>query len=502
MKKMIFWFLISMACLAQVAPPAVPVVELGIDINGETSPKIYTGWPLFISSTVALWEGTQASLAVRGAGWTSALLVTVRNSNGEVQAWPLRLMPPSSTTLDLTELNSGEATWVLAPGDAAQIPPGSYSVSVTLDTRTSASPGAWAGTVSSRTGMMTIAAEPPSPDQPLQLRKLLLQADYAALTGDFSQAGKLVDRAIALKADHIPALDRKGELLVKQGSLEEAMATFQRALEAFAQQFPEAYDPPFELRRKLAVVADRMVEPHPFTVAGGVVNGASFQPGVSQGSWITIKGTNYGRTTRIWRGDEIVNGNLPTALDGVSVKVNGKPAFVYYISPVQINVQAPSDDTLGDVPVEVTVNGVKSASVTALLQKFAPAFFLWVGKYAVATDPNYSWRVKPGTFAGATTTAAKPGDVIILWGTGFGPTDPAIPAGQAVDKLTVVTGPVKVTIGGSVADYLGAALSPGSAGLYQIVVRIPLSAPNGDLPVVAEVGGARSPDNVFITVQN
>jgi uncharacterized protein (TIGR03437 family) len=280
------------------------------------------------------------------------------------------------------------------------------------------------------------------------------------------------------------------------------MATFQRALEAFAQQFPEAYDPPFELRRKLAVVADRMVEPHPFTVDGGVVNGASFQPGVSQGSWITIKGTNYGRITRIWRADDIVNGNLPTALDGVSVKVNGKPAFVYYISPVQINVQAPSDDTLADVPVEVTVNGVKSAPVTARLQKFAPAFFLWVAKYAVATDPNYSWRVKPGTFAGATTTAAKPGDVIILWGTGFGPTDPAIPAGQAVDKLSTVTGPVKVTIGGLVAEYLGGALSPGSAGLYQIVVRIPLSAPNGDLAVVADVGGVRSPDNVFITVQN
>ena len=43
MKKMIIAFLIGMACLAQVAPPAVPVVEVGIDINGETSPKIRPG---------------------------------------------------------------------------------------------------------------------------------------------------------------------------------------------------------------------------------------------------------------------------------------------------------------------------------------------------------------------------------------------------------------------------------------------------------------------------
>lgn len=86
-------------------------------------------------------------------------------------------------------------------------------------------------------------------------------------------------------------------------------------------------------------------------------------------------------------------------------------------------------------------------------------------------------------------------------GTGFGPTSPAIPGGQVVDKANSLTEAVRVTIGGLAAVYLGGALSPGAAGLYQIAVRVPAEAPDGDLPVVVEVGGVRSPDGALLTVQ-
>ena len=49
--------------------------------------------------------------------------------------------------------------------------------------------------------------------------------------------------------------------------------------------------------------------------------------------------------------DFVVN-RLPTQLGGVSVSIDGKPAYVYYISPTQINVLAP--DYLAEaVSVEV-----------------------------------------------------------------------------------------------------------------------------------------------------
>ena len=35
-----------------------------------------------------------------------------------------------------------------------------------------------------------------------------------------------------------------------------------------------------------------------------------------------------------------MNGRLPTTLDGISVSVGGKPAYLYAVTPGQINVQA------------------------------------------------------------------------------------------------------------------------------------------------------------------
>ncbi len=232
-----------------------------------------------------------------------------------------------------------------------------------------------------------------------------------------------------------------------------------------------------------------------------VENGASFKPGFQQGSWVTVKGSNFGSSTRTWRADEIVNGQLPTQLDNVSVNINGKAAYVYFISPGQINVQAPSDDSLGDVPVEVTVNGVKSDPFTGRLQTYSPAFFPWPGNYVVATDANFNWKIKDGTFPGTSTTPAKPGEIIILWGTGFGPTTPAIPAGTVVDKTSNVVDTPTVRIGDLTAEYLGGALTPGAVGLYQIVIRIPENAPDGDAAITAQIGGVASPDGPMITIQ-
>src|SRR5450759_1081901 len=165
--------------------------------------------------------------------------------------------------------------------------------------------------------------------------------------------------------------------------------------------------------------------------AGGVVSGASFQPGIVPGSWLTIKGSNLSPVTDTWD-NAIANGNLPTSLDGVSVNVAGTKAYVQYISPGQINVQAPDVGT-GPVPVTVTTPGGTSVAVTADVAAQAPAFFLWPNNQAVATrNSDASLAVKDGTFAGSTTVAAKPGDVLILWGTGFGPTTPPVAAGITV----------------------------------------------------------------------
>jgi uncharacterized protein (TIGR03437 family) len=65
--------------------------------------------------------------------------------------------------------------------------------------------------------------------------------------------------------------------------------------------------------------------------------------------------------TRAWMGSDFVNGQMPTQLGRVSVAVNGKPAYVYYISPAQLNILTPPDALTGPVNVVVTSNAVSSA---------------------------------------------------------------------------------------------------------------------------------------------
>lgn len=236
-----------------------------------------------------------------------------------------------------------------------------------------------------------------------------------------------------------------------------------------------------------------------------VTNGASFQPGVASNAWITITGSNLAPTTDTWD-KAIQNGNLPTSLDGVSVSVGGQQAYINYISPTQINAMAP-DAGSGNVSVTVTTPAGSSAAFTASASAVMPAFFLWPGGQAVATHAaDNRWAVKNGTFSGVTTVPAKPGEYVVLWGTGFGPTNPAAPAGQQTPsgQLYVTSNTVSVTINGAPATVYGstAALAPGFAGLYQLAVQIPANAPDGDLPVVATVGGAQSPAGVVISVKH
>jgi uncharacterized protein (TIGR03437 family) len=150
----------------------------------------------------------------------------------------------------------------------------------------------------------------------------------------------------------------------------------------------------------------------------------------------------------------------------------------------------------------VSTSSGTSSSFTVTVAQYGPAFFPWPSSQTVATRQDFSFAVKNGTFSVA-TTPAKPGDVIILWGTGFGPTVPAAPAGvQIPSDATYSTGTLpQVTINNVVATVYGAALAPGFAGLYQIAIQVPASLPDGDWPVVATIGGVSSPGGVLLSVK-
>jgi uncharacterized protein (TIGR03437 family) len=235
-----------------------------------------------------------------------------------------------------------------------------------------------------------------------------------------------------------------------------------------------------------------------------VVNGASLLPSIADGSWISIIGRNLAVTTRTWRPDEIVNGKLPTALDGIGVTVGGLPAPIYYISPTQLNVQAPVTGKTGPVPVIVTNAYGVSASGTANIRRNSPGIFVFAqggNKYPAAvilrSDGGADYLGPSGLLGpGFTMRPARPGEVVELYATGLGPTEPAVAAGYVVFGAAPLVDPIVVTIGGIRAPVSFAGIT--SPGLYQINVTMP-DLPSGEQPLLINVNGALSQPGVYVT---
>ena len=226
-----------------------------------------------------------------------------------------------------------------------------------------------------------------------------------------------------------------------------------------------------------------------------VVNGASMQPGVAAGGWISVFGRDLAETSRPWREGDITDGKLPVQLDGSSVTFDGKPAAIAYVSPSQLNVEAPGG-ILAGIPVLVRVSTPRGAASAAVeLRSSAPALFT-----STAGGVQYAAALHAAGFAVIDAVRpAQPGESIIVYGTGFGATNPALASGRMPARPAALVNSAAVWIGGQPAELLWAGLV--APGLYQLNVRVPAAAPAGDLPIATELEGASTQDGVFLAVR-
>jgi uncharacterized protein (TIGR03437 family) len=231
-----------------------------------------------------------------------------------------------------------------------------------------------------------------------------------------------------------------------------------------------------------------------------VANAEGETPTIAPNTWVEIKGVNLAPAgdSRIWQGSDFVGGKLPEVLDGVSVTVNGMPAYVYYISPGQIDILTPPDGMSGSVPVQVTAGGAVSALFTAQAQTVAPAFFVFNGgPYVAAThaDGNY---LGPATLYPSATTPAAPGETVVLYANGFGATSSPVVSGAQTQSGTLSPLPV-VSVGGVNATVKFAGLV--APGEFQFNVIVPAPLPNGDQSITATYNGVTTQPGTLITVQ-
>jgi uncharacterized protein (TIGR03437 family) len=236
---------------------------------------------------------------------------------------------------------------------------------------------------------------------------------------------------------------------------------------------------------------------------GGVVPVYSSVPVIQPGSWVSIYGSNLAGGTAIW------NGDFPMSLGGTSVTIDNKPAFLWYVSPTQINLQVPDDSATGPVNVAVTTASGTAAS-TVTLAAYGPSFSLFGDGKHVAGEimtPNGTGAYGGGTYDlvspsntfSYNTRPVKAGETLVLYGVGFGPTTPHVPAGQAFSGAAPTDSPVTVTIGGVPANVGFSGLT--MAGLYQINLTVPAGTGSGDQALVATINGVQTAPGPEVAVQ-
>jgi uncharacterized protein (TIGR03437 family) len=239
--------------------------------------------------------------------------------------------------------------------------------------------------------------------------------------------------------------------------------------------------------------------PAPAINANGVVPVFSTVTTIQPGEWVSIYGSNLAIGTYYWQGD------FPQTLGGTSVTINGKPAYLWFVGPQQINLQAPDDTQTGPVSVVVTTaSGTATSSVT--LAPFAPSFKTVDGRHVGGiihrANGAYDYLGPSGNSFGYPSVAAKAGDIIEIYGFGFGPTNPPVPSGQIFNGAASTVNPVTITIN-NIAVPASAVLFSGlsGAGVYQFDVTVPAGLGTGDVPLQATVSGVSTPTGVVISLQ-
>ncbi len=230
----------------------------------------------------------------------------------------------------------------------------------------------------------------------------------------------------------------------------------------------------------------------PVVTPGGIVSAANPVSGapLSPGAFISIYGSNLATA-------QTSSGSYPfkTSLSGTRVLLGGMALPLQFVGPGLINALVPFEIPVNGVQqLIVEQNGMYSLPETVVVATASPAVFTQnesgqgLGVIVVYQADGSAFETNPNQFASA-------GDTLVIYCTGLGPVNPAVPDGAAapLSPLSNTVNPVTVTVGGMPAKVGFAGLTPTLAGLYQVNVTVPTGVAAGaNVPVIVTTSGFSS----------
>jgi uncharacterized protein (TIGR03437 family) len=239
--------------------------------------------------------------------------------------------------------------------------------------------------------------------------------------------------------------------------------------------------------------------PGPQLPATGVVNAASYQGGaISPGEIVTLFGTAIG--PKIPYSAQVWDGVIAARLAGVRVWFGSTAAPIVYAYPNQLAVVVPYN-VASQTSVQVQVENLVARTPPFLIpvQAATPALFT-----ANSSGTGQLAALNQDGSANSASNPATGGSIVVLYATGAGTLNPAVPDGTIVTSTSLPAPmlPVGVTINGQKADIVYAGAAPQLvAGMIQINARVPTGITAGDAAVVVTVGTASSPSGCTIAVR-
>lgn len=229
---------------------------------------------------------------------------------------------------------------------------------------------------------------------------------------------------------------------------------------------------------------------------------------IAPGTWIEIYGTNLGTVLNYtWQGSDFNGTQAPSSLAGTGVTVGGLTAFIDYVNPGQVNAQVPFNLGTGQQPVVVTTRGGTSAPYMVNVNAIEPGllapsvFHTSAGQYVAALLPDgVTYILPPGLTSAVPTARAQPGQTIIMYGVGFGPVTPTIPAGQIEEQSNNLQSPFQISFAGVPAKIAYQGLVATFIGLYQFNVVVPSVAASDTVPLTFSVGTTSGTQTLIIPV--
>ena len=290
-------------------------------------------------------------------------------------------------------------------------------------------------------------------------------------------------------------------------------------LQSFAVRFTEGYDlalltnstgPPvngvaitcFEAFEARGLTASQL--PSNTITVTALANAASGLSNASPGSYIAIFGSGFSSQPAVWDSAIGTDGTLPQELNGVRVFVDSQPSYIEYVGPTQINILLPTNTPTGDVSVDVTT---PSGGISTLIKVHAisPALFTYrpngtLYPLAIFAEAALVYVAPTGAVAGANSRPAQAGDIIELYGSGMGPTEPPAPDGVVFATAYPASAQTSflVTLGGQQAEVLYAGMI--NAGLFLLNVQVPDGVGGGDQPLNLLVNGVPAQSNLFLAL--